>query len=168
MKLLTKAGNAFDHVNAYATYFAAFILILIMLGVSAEVFMRYALNRPIQYLMEITEHLLLYMTFLAVAWVMKGDKHVKMDMALNRLNPASRALMNIITSIVGALICLTVTWYGSQVTWDYFAKGIPFAGQFRIPQASILVMIPIGYLLLFIQFLRRTYGYLEQRRASPA
>ena len=166
MRVLVKAGSIFDRVNLYFTYLAAAILIAIMLGVSADVFLRYALGRPIQYVMEITEHLLIYVTFLTVAWVLKKERHVKMDMVLNRLNPAGGSMLNVITSIIGALVCLVVVWYGSQVTWNYFAKGIPFSGQFRIPQGPILMMIPIGYFLLFIQFLRRINGYLGNWRAA--
>lgn len=168
MKVLVRAGSIFDRVNLYFTYLAAAILIAIMLGVSADVLLRYALGKPIQYLMEMTEHLLMYITFLTVAWVLKKEGHVKMDMVLNRLNPASGAMLNIITSLIGALVCLVVIWYGSQVTGNYFAKGIRFAGQFRIFQGPILMMIPIGYFLLFIQFLRRINGYLGSWRAARA
>lgn len=168
MKLLTKVTAIFDRTISLLAFLAAILLILIMLSVSAEVFMRQSLARPIVGVLEITEISLLFITFLGAAWVLKIDKHVKIDLLLNRLNPRAQALLNMITSILCTIGCLIITWYGVRVTWDYFRSGYYFSTPLETPQFVILCVIPIGSFLLVIQFLRRTYEYLEGWRASPA
>ena len=111
-------------------------------------------------------HLLLYITFLGTAWLLKRDGHVKMDLLLTRLNSRVRNSLNIITSLVGAIICLTIACFGAWVTWDTLQMGYKMSTALEPPQFLILFIIPLGTFLLFIQFLRRTHGYLEMWKAS--
>jgi len=55
--------------------------------------------------------------------VLREEGHVKMDLLLTRLNPRAEAILNIVTSGVGAIICLALTWFGIKVTWDNFQTG---------------------------------------------
>ena len=123
--------------------------------------MRYFLKMPQVWVVEITEYTLLVITFLGTAWVLKREGHVKVDLVLNRLKPRAQAFINIITSVVSALVLLVVAWYGLRISWDYFQKGIFELSMLDIPKAPIMVVIPIGSILLLIQFLRRAYGYWE-------
>ena len=115
-----------------------------------------------------TEYSLLYMTFLGTAWVLKREGHVRMDLVLNRLNPTSQALANVLSSIAGAIICLVITAYGVKVCWDLYQSGQYFAAFLKPPKFIILAIVPVGCFLLFIQFLRRTYGYSKDLRALPS
>ena len=163
MKLLTKVGAIFDSTNRAFTALSGVIIVFVMLLVSTDVIMRYALNRPLgEIVHEGTEHLLLYVIFLSAAWMLKQDRHVKMDIVLNRLNIKNQALINVITSVLAALVCLVFTWHGAQVTWGYFQSGTVFSFILNIPIASVIIIMPIGFFLLFIQFLRRGYGYLAK------
>ena len=166
MKLITKAINVFDRTNNLLAYLAVVLLIFLMLSISYEVVQRYFLGRATIWLFEVWEYCLLFIAFLSAAWVLKREGHVKMDIVIDRLKPKVQAIVNIITSIIGAITCLVVALYGLDVTWDYFQTG-----EFRItvmylPKWPLFVIIPVGSFLLFIQFLIRAYGYLKSQRAS--
>jgi len=167
MKLITKATAIFDRTIGLLSLFAGILIIYIMLSVTAEVATRYFLGGMMGWVIEVSEYSLLFITFLATAWVLKREGHVKMDLVLRRLNPRTQSLLNIITSIIGALICLIVAWYGVKVTWNSYQIGYVMAKPLRPPQFLILFIIPVGSFLLFIQFLRRTYGYLGHRKELP-
>ena len=107
----------------------------------------------------------MFLTLLGATWLLKLEGHVKMDLLVNQLNPRTQALLNIITSILGAIICLVIAWYGTEVTWSQFQKGITYPTVLEPPVFIILSVIPIGYFLLFIQFLRRTYSFLRKLSA---
>ena len=130
-----------------------------LLIVNYEVVARYVLNRPTPWMLEIVEYALLYIAFLGAAWLLKEDGHIKLDIVLERLNPRVQAWFNIITSIIGAIICLFITWYGVKVTWDLYHSGQYFAAFLKPPKYIIIMIVPAGCFLLFVQFLRRTYGY---------
>lgn len=166
MKLLRKKNSIFDLILDSLAFVGGALLILAMLAVSYDVVMRYFLHRPSLWIFEMTEYSLLYMTFLGTAWVLKKERHVRMDLVLNRLNPRSQALANVLTSIVGAIICLVIAGYGAKVTWAYVQYGYHSSSPLKFPQGPILAIIPVGSFLLFIQFLRRAHGYLGQWRVS--
>lgn len=166
MKRKHARRSFFDVILDLGGGLAALIIIFMMLAVIYEVVMRYFLDHPTMWVLEVVEWCLVWMTFLCAAWVLREEAHVKMDIFVTRLNPKAQALFSVITSIVGALICLTFVWYGAQVVWDHFARGVVEAKMLRAPKAPLMVIIPAGFFLLFIQFLRRSCSLLRKWRAS--
>jgi TRAP-type C4-dicarboxylate transport system permease small subunit len=156
----------FDLILDLGSGLAALIIIFMMLAVIYEVVMRYFLNHPTLWVLEVVEWCLVWMTFLCAAWVLREEAHVKMDIFVTRLNPKTQILFSFITSIVGALICLTFVWYGTQVVWDHFVRGVVEAKMLRAPKAPLMVIIPAGFFLLFIQFIRRSFSFLRKWRTS--
>ena len=148
--------DIFDRTLNVMTFLAGILLVFIMLSVCLEVIMRSFINRPQIWVTEVTECLLLYITFLGTAWLLREEGHVKVDIVLNRLKPQTAAFLGIISSIMGVLVSITLTIYGFNVTWDYFQRGIYTPTALEIPVSAILLIIPIGSLMLFIQFIRRT------------
>jgi TRAP-type C4-dicarboxylate transport system permease small subunit len=167
MKLLRKASTIFDGSIDISASFAAVLMAFIMLSVCSEVVMRYFFESPMLWVIEVTEYSLLWLTFLAATWVLRKEGHVVMDLLINRLNPGTRTMVNIITSVAGAAICLVITWYGAKVTVDLFQRGHFFQSILFPPSYILFLIIPIGSLMLIVQFLRRAYGYLIDWRALP-
>ena len=166
MKLLTKGSAVFDYIIGSLTYLAGVILAFIMLSICWDVLGRAIAGKPLKWVLEFSEYSLLYITFLATAWVLKNERHVIIDIGLNQLSPKTRALFNIATSVLGAIICLFLTWYGWDVSWDHLQRGLYQPTATEPPDFPIFVIIPIGSFLLVIQFLRRAYKYLGDWRAS--
>ena len=71
MKLLAKFGAIFDRLLDVVSILACILLVFIMLSVCAEVVLRYFLGSPLIWVIEISEMNLLYITFLAIAWVLR-------------------------------------------------------------------------------------------------
>ncbi len=165
MKLLAKVTAIFDRTIGLLAFVAGVLIILMMLAVGSEVVTRYFLNRAIVGVVDVSEILILYITFLAAAWLLRGEGHVKMDLVLKRLKPKAQTSLTIVTSIIAAIICFILFWYGARVTWDNFQRGIEEVGIMEVPTFAIVVIIPVGGFLLFIQFLRRAYGYWTKSRA---
>lgn len=166
MKLLTMGSAIFDRITRLLALLGASLLIIMMLAVCWEVISRYFLGRGIVWVIEFSEYNLLYITFLGTAWLLGREGHVKMDIVLTRLNPRNQSLVNSITSILGAVLCLVIAWSGAEVSWDHLQRGLHQPTLIAPPDFPIFVIIPVGSFLLFIQFLRRSYSFLESWRAS--
>ncbi len=154
-----KISHIIDHINGIAAALASAILIFIMLIVSIEVAMSSIWDRPIAWVTEISEYGLLFVAFLSAAWVLQKERHVVMNLVINQLKPGTQVLTNLVTSIMAAAMCLVTLWYSAQSTWIYFQEGTFRPSILEIHDGYIMTIIPIGCLLLFIQFLRRIYGY---------
>ena len=166
--LSTKAGTIFDLVTKSLTWLACAFLMFATLAVSVDVVLRYFFNRPTVWVLEICEYILLYIVFLGAAWVLKEEGHVKIGLLVDRLSPKTQTITIVITSILGLTVCIVLGIYGTQVTWDYFQRGVPTLEFLKLPKFLVLMIIPIGSYLLSIQFLRRSYGYLRTWRSLPA
>ena len=134
---------------------------IIQFGSDLNDIFRFTPLGSIVWIIEITDYCLLWITFLGTAWVLKVDGHVKMDMLLNRLTPGTQDIVNMITSAVGAIACLILAFFSVKVTWQHFQTHHLFTRYLDVPSYPILAIIPIGSLLLFFQFVRRTCGYLK-------
>ena len=165
MKSLRKANAIFDGTIDILALFAVLLLAFTALSVSAEIVMRYFVGRPLLWVIEVAEYCLVWATFLGTTWVLKREGHVIMDIVLTRLNPRTQTLVNLITSVIGIAICLILTWYGVKVTLDLYQRGHYLSSVLMPPSFILFAIIPIGLFLLFIQFLRRAYGYLQSWQA---
>ena len=164
MKRLKKPAALFDKVMRFLVIFSFGLLILAVLIVCAEVVSRYIINRPLTWVEQISGYILVYIVFLNAAWVLKKDRHVKLDILLLQLNHKTQTWFNMVTSFLAAMVCVIITWFGVELTWDYFRRGVPSVEMLRFPMYVIWGVIPAGGFFLVIQFLRRGYGFLTLLR----
>ena len=168
MKMLERAGRTFDRLLDILAVCASVLVFFIMFSVCYEVVCRYFFNAPTAWVVEISSIILLFTPFLVGGWVLRADGHVKMDLILEQLDNKNRAIISTITSLVAAIACLILACYGTKLAWDLYKINY-FTNTFlRLPQGPILSIIPFGFLLLFIQSLRRTRdNFREWMRLRP-
>lgn len=158
--LLAKAIKIYDRVIDGAAFLTGILLIFLMLSVGLEVALRYFLGRPTSWVVEIAGYILLYIPFLVAAWVLRREGHVKMDLVLTRLRPKTQSLVNTITSFIGTIICFVLALSGLKTSL-YF-RGYQTPTILMLPKSLIIAIIFVGSFLLFIQFIRRTCGFLRR------
>ncbi|MFC1868406.1 TRAP transporter small permease [Thermodesulfobacteriota bacterium] len=160
---LARIGNLFDRILDIAAFLAAAMIAFAAVVVCAEVLIRYFIGETLPWVIDICAILLLYVTLLSAAWLSRSEGHVIMDLLINRLNPRYKLVLNIFTSIVGAIIFGFLTWYGAKTTWIYYKMGYWMPTTLETPKFLVLIIIPIGSFLLFIQLIRKTCSYLRSR-----
>ena len=162
MNFLSRIEIIFDRLIGFLARCASFLFLGVMLIVCLEIFMRYFLNRPQTWVVEIAEFSILFITFLSIAWLLREEAHVKIEMLLGFLSSKNQALLNFITSIIGSATCLVLAAYGVQATWIAFKLGRTTRTAMMVKQWPLLVIMPIGFFLLFFQFIRRTRDYYKE------
>ena len=167
MKFISKTSGIFDRIIGLLASLGAAVIIFMTVIVCWDVTSRFFLGSGMGWTLEVVEYGLLWFTLLATAWVLKRERHVKIDIVLTRLNPKKQALLNFITSILTTAACLVVVWYGTEVAWEFIQTGERLPSLMMPPKFLPFLIIPIGFAFLFVQFLRRTYGYLGSLRTSP-
>lgn len=125
------------------------------IGTCMDVILRYCFNRPIHWMLEITEYILLYIPFLGAGLVLKEDGHIRVDIFINHLSWRVRKRLHLLTSFIGGFVMLTYTYFGGQVTWDHFKRGVPALESLKTPLFLILMIIPIGSFFFAVQFFRQ-------------
>lgn len=163
VKLARLNGIYKRFISSLAVVAAGFIVIA-MIIVCVDVVMRYFLNRPQLWVAESTTYILVWFTFLSAAWILRKEGHVRVGIVADRLNSRQQMLLGITVSLIGAIISILVVIYGTQVVVDSLQRHVRMETTLALPRAPLLAIIPFGSLLLFIQFLKRGYGYLEKRK----
>ena len=159
-------ARVFDRVLDLSAGLAAALLLAVMLATTIKVIFRYVLHEGLIGIDQISGTLLLYITFLGAAWVLRREEHVTIDLLVARRSPKVRRRLCVISSIIGALICLVLTVFGTLEVISSWQKGIRIPAELEIPRAINLAVIPLGSLLLCLQFVRRARS--AQRDVAPA
>lgn len=161
---IQKLRTIFDKALDILAWIAAFILIGIIVSVMIEVFLRTFFNRPQEWVMELSEYALLYITFLSAAFVLKKEGHIVVDLVTCRLNVRKRDFLAIVQYIVIILVSMVFIYVGGKTTINNYIRGIYSPTILQIPIAYTLVMIPIGGFFLLVQSLIGLWTYCRKYR----
>jgi C4-dicarboxylate transporter, DctQ subunit len=161
-------SSSFDLVLDVFMFLAAAIIGFLMIAVCWDVLARAFAGKPVIWVLEFTEYGLLYITFLSGGWLLKNEGHVNNDLLLARLSTKNGFLLNTMTSVLGMIICLLITWFGAAVSLEKLQSGAYQPTPVETPDFPIFVIIPVGFFLLSIQFLRRGHRNLVQWKEAGA
>lgn len=164
LNIPAKLGVFYNRIVDTFAVLAGALLLFLMVGVTLEVGLRYFLGQPTSWVVEICGYILLYIPFLAAAWILRREEHVRMDLVLSMMGPRAQSLVNSITSFVSAVICLFLTWFGVKVTLYYAELGYKTPTVLMLPKSIIIAIIFVGSFLLCIQFLISTFQNLRTWR----
>ena len=154
-KAVRLSALVFDRIIDVFVVITGITIIGLVIVVTVETLRRYFFDLTMLGIVEITEYSLVWMVFLTTAWVLRRDGHIRMDLILDRLSAKNVNRLDFVTSILGAIICLIMTYYGAKVSWNYFRDGILEMHVLHIPRSFLFSVIPLGFGMLFIQFLRK-------------
>jgi C4-dicarboxylate transporter, DctQ subunit len=148
-------GNILTKTNHILAGLASTMIIMIMCITCAEVFSRYFIHKPLMWAVEITEYLQVYITFLAAAWVLEEDGHVRLDSILNALGVRSRSILGIGCNLLGLFTMAVIAWYSGYVTYQQFVLNTPVIKSLEIPKWVVLFPVPLGSSLIVFEFIRK-------------
>ncbi|WP_164730466.1 TRAP transporter small permease [Pelagibacterium montanilacus] len=152
-------GRAFDTILNVLAVIAGVILVSMMLMTVTKVGMRVVMNHGIRGVDQISGTMMVYMTFLGAAWVLRKEAHVTVDLIVAVVPDKVRRIMHVTSSLIGAAACFAVTWFGTNAVLLSLSRQVVVAAELEIPRAINLVVIPLGCLLLGIEFLRRAIRF---------
>jgi TRAP-type C4-dicarboxylate transport system permease small subunit len=169
MTVFSRTERLFDRIVMGFAWLAGFLMMFSLITVCIDVVLRYFFNRPTGWVLQISEYILLYIPFLAAAYVLREESHIRIDIVLNRLTPKAQGVANLITSVLGFFVLCTLTYYGVTVSIDYIQRGVPTLKYLKIPEFLVIMVIPIGCFLFALQFVRRALAcYREIKEPSGA
>lgn len=145
-RVLARTENLFAVLGVWGLAF-------ILLSVCLEIVMRGLFNRPQQWVSEITEYALLYVTFLGAAWLQRENGHVAVDLLTNALSERWRRYLAIVSSVLGIAIGAVFAWFGTTATINALVRGAHKPTVLEFPTWIVLAVIPVGGAVLGLRFL---------------
>ena len=156
---ITRLQSSLEAINRAFGLGVGFSLIAMTLLVTASVVLRYVFRAPLLWSLEITQYLLLFSIFIAAAYTLLMEGHIKVDILLLHLPERARTITNIATSILGFAFSVVLTWQTGLLFWKSFQFHwvSPSTMEFYLP--PIYAMMPLGSLFLCLAFLAKTRSH---------
>ncbi len=131
------------------------LLLFITFSIAYSIVTR-KLNLPTPvWVVQFNEYALLWVPFLATGWILSRNQHVSVQFLVQYLGRAGRRTLDLIHSLLGMIVCGIFCWYGIHTTWDHYVRGVIDVASVDVPKAYALVIIPVGFLFLTLQFLSK-------------
>ncbi|MDR3271807.1 MAG: TRAP transporter small permease subunit [Peptococcaceae bacterium] len=156
--------KAFDWVVNAGFYIASALMGFITVLVTLNVLLRFAFNYDIAWVLEVTEYSLVFIAILASAYVLRVEQHISIDTILLLLKKRLSSLVNGFMSLVGVAICGIFCLGSALLTYQEYTNGIIMANKIlQIPRYWLVLVLPVGFFLLTIQFILRASGYFIKK-----
>ena len=147
-------------------FLAGFLLVCAVLIVSLEIFMRYFVQKPQIWTVEVCEYILFGIAFLGAPWLLKKGGHVSVDIVTEHLGSKSGGYMRLFSMATGIIISAIICWFGLATSWDCYKTGVVVTKTLTIPKHYFLLLIALGYLLLLLEFARQFFRQLRELRGK--
>lgn len=141
-----------DHISTWVGKAAAWLIVILMVVVCAEVFKRYALNAPTAWIFDVNNMLYGTLFMLGGAYTLAHDGHVRGDFFYGNLKPRTQAWLDLVLYIVFFLPgIMALTWAG----WTYFNESLAMREQTfnatPIPLYPFKFVIPVAGTIVLMQ-----------------
>lgn len=157
-----ESNTVFDRILEISCIAGMVMILFAMLSLCVHVFMRYVFDKPLNWTIDVASIFLLYITILAAAWLQRSEGHVAIDFIFTFLRRKAQIKLHIFNSIICAIAFLIVVVFGIKETITVYQMDLYADMPLEPPKWILVISIPIGCLLLFIQFLRRIRGLVKQ------
>lgn len=148
------------------------LLILVLVGlVMMEVVLRYAFAAPTIWGTEMITFLFAGMIMLGGGYTLLHHDHVNVDLLYNRFSLRGRAIIDSLTAVFSLLYCAVLFHYTAMVALDALAIGRTTGTDWNPPMFPVMLSLPVGAGLLFLQalakFIRDLHLAVTGRALAP-
>lgn len=149
--------------------FCSVLMILMILNVFYDVIMRYFFNDVSIGMQELEWHLFAAMFMFGIAYTLKEDAHVRVDIFYETMSSNKQAIINVFGSLVFALpITVLVLYYSIDYTFDAYQMGEGSADPGGLPYRWIVrSVIPISSVFLILAIIHVILRHIKTLMTPP-
>jgi len=141
-----------DEISTWVGKAAAWLIVVLMLLVCAEVFKRYALNAPTAWIYDVNNMLYGTLFMLGGAYTLAHDGHVRGDFFYGNMKPRTQATVDFVMYFLFFIPGIAaLTWAG----WTYFGDSLAMREQTfnadPIPLYPFKFVIPLAGAVVLMQ-----------------
>jgi len=144
-----------DYSSDTGGVIAAVCLMGVTCIVALEVVMRYIFNSPTTWVSEMSVYLCMAIGLLGAAYALKNDSHFSITIVIDRLTAKNRRRMKIVTHLMGLAYSAVFVYKGAAMSWFSYDIEDVSTGLLEVPLWIPWLLVPIGGLLLSLQFINK-------------
>jgi TRAP-type C4-dicarboxylate transport system permease small subunit len=147
------APSIIDRVSRALALTAGVLILVLVLMITYAVVSRKLFDAPLGFSLELSQYAMLAFVFLPLAWIQAQKGHIKIDLLTSRLSPRKQTILEIFASVAGLVFFALLAWQSWEIAWKSYELGLRSATTLRVPLFLPQVIVPIGSLLICLQFL---------------
>ena len=158
--------RVFDKLTDVMASLAGVLLVLISAAMCYTIFMRFVFRQTTIWIVPMSEYALLWIVFLGTTWLLREGGHITTDVIYTHLSEKTRCYLDLIMSVIGGLACALLLSLAIVHMYDCIIHGVTDVRAVTVPKSSVFMIIPIGSILLAIQFFRIAWSKLIDIRTG--
>lgn len=151
MHWIARFVRAVDALNDRVGRTVALALLVLIGLVVFEVTLRYGLRSPTQWGGDLISYIFAGYILLGGGYTLLHRDHVNMDIVYSRFSPRGRAIADVLTAGFVFLYCFVLLREGTMMALDAYLTGRRASTDWGPLLFPILLTLPIGAALLFLQ-----------------
>ena len=152
--------KVFDRINDVMAGLAGVILVFICGAVCYTIGMRYLFKKTTIWIMQTTEYALLWILFLSTTWLLREGGHVITDIIHSHLGEKTQRSLDTVMFTIAGLACVVMLYFGFDYVHECITRNVNDVRGVTIPKWPVFIIIPVGSLLLAIQFFRMAWDMI--------
>lgn len=160
--VMMKIKNSIHRISSVLFWVAVVSLMVMLLTTCYDVIMRYVFAMPTSWTVEINSILMVYVTFLGGAEIVKKKQHIDMNILFNHFSGKAQKSIDVSNSVVALLFCGVLVWMGANATFSTYKYGMYTAGLFQVPLWVIYIIIPVSSVLISLEYLLHIFYRTER------
>lgn len=144
--------------------FACTLLLALLAAVLTQIVSRYVFRAPLPWTDEIARFLLVWMTFIAAAYVMAERLHVAVDIAVARLGVRATAAVDTIATVVVIAVALVLSVAGFVAAQAMTEVSAPATG---LPMSVLYAAGVVGFALIALHGLGTVLKNIREPESVP-
>ena len=151
--MFIKISKVINRLTWLGEILAEIALVILLLLVFHEVVVRYVMNSPTTYTVELSEYLVVFIAFMCAGWVLKQDGHVSVSFVVSNFPLKVQKQLKLVTSILAMAFCSIITWYGYKMAITAFNGSYRSSSLLEFPLWIPYSFIPLGAFILMLQYI---------------
>lgn len=151
--LLETMNRALGRLTGSFHFVGQVALGLMVITICYDVVMRYAFMAPTTWSLEVNTFLVLFITLIPAADVLRSDDQLRITFFAAKLGPSSQKAVAILTSVLGCGFSAVMTWKGLNMAIQAFRYDERMSTALGTPLGIPYLFLPIGFGLLLLQYL---------------
>jgi TRAP-type C4-dicarboxylate transport system permease small subunit len=144
------------------------VLASMVVTICYDVVMRYVFRIPTSWSLEVNTFMVLFITLVPAGDVLAKEMHLRINFFTDRVGPAGKFLAARLAALTGCLFCAAMAWKGVEIAWAALRYDERMSSPLGTPMVIPYMFIPIGFGVMFLQYLLAVFMDPTQPASPPA
>jgi TRAP-type C4-dicarboxylate transport system permease small subunit len=149
---LTQFDHGLIKIEKGLTVVSWVVTIAVTLMIVTDILLRFFFNRPLPATWEISEVCMPAIVFMAFAYTLTLDQHVKMSLVKERVSPRAQMIFEMATNLISFGFCALLTYWSWLRFWTSFVINEEILAPVYVPWWPGKLMMPIGMAFFTLRY----------------